>query len=561
MKSRISHHGAVAALATALVVTGLGSSLASTARAASPSLSLTATDAVVGQTIHANAQLSESPGASGEISFEVFGPGDPSCAGPALTPAPGAATVAGEGQYASGDFTPPSAGTYSWSAHYPGDLENDAADSTCAAISTVGKASPSLAGVATSTATVGEAITDSATLAGGFAAGGELFFRAYGPDDPTCGTPKYEERVAVSGDGSYSPPGFAPAPGLYRWTVEYEGDANNERAELTCGAANQSSAVGAIEVTLAAGATGGTVGNPVNATATIGEGGIPAGQITFSAFSPGDANCSGAPAFSSAIDVSGNGTYRSAAFVPSRVGTFRWIVAYSGDAIHTPATVGCGKATSSISQASPSISGNVSRQLRVGTPFRDTATLQGGYAPAGTITFRVYGPVAAGCVKPLFVDTVAVAGNSTVRSDPFVAPRPGRYSFVTSYSGDSRNRGVSEPCDSVGQAVRVRKRAPKVKPRALLMGGRRISLRAHLSGAASPSGVINFSLYRPGDKRCRRKPAFSGGITVKSNGNYLLAEYLATESGTYRLRVGYSGDPRNQRYEGSCGGAPTIRVH
>jgi hypothetical protein len=558
MKMRIFPRDALAGLAGAVIATGLGMLLlAVAAQAASPSLSVTATDAVIGQTINATAQLSESPNASGEISFEVFGPGDPTCEGPGLTVDP-SASVTGEGPYVSGNFTPPSAGAYHWSAHFSGEPEP--ADSICSAISTVVQASPTLEGVATSAVTVGSPITDSATLAGGFGASGELVFRAYGPDDQTCTTLEYEEAVTVSGDGSYSPAGFAPGPGLYRWTVEYQGDANNKPINPVCDAANQSSAVGVIAVTLSASATGGTVGTPVNATATIQEGAIPTGQISFKAFSPGDANCSGAAAFTSAVSVSGNGSYRSAAFVPRRVGTFRWTVGYSGDPNHAPTTAGCGKATSSVSKAGPSIAGKVRRRLTVGTPFRDTATLQGGYSPAGTITFRIYGPVAAGCAKPLFVDTVAVAGNGTFSSDPFVALRPGRYSFVASYSGDAANQGAIEPCDSVGQAARVQKRTPKVKPRALLIGGKRISIRAHLSGAASPSGTINFRLYGPGDKRCMGNPAFSGGITVKSNGNYPLAEYLATESGTYRLSVGYSGDRRNQRYKGSCSGAQTIRV-
>jgi hypothetical protein len=168
--------------------------------------------------------------------------------------------------------------------------------------------------------------------------------------------------------------------------------------------------------------------------------------------------------------------------------------------------------------------------------------------------------VAAGCAKPAFVDTVAVAGNGTFGSDPFVAQRPGRYSFVAGYSGDSANKRATEPCDSAGQVVEVQKRAPKVKPRALLVRGRRMSIRARLSGSFSPSGTITFRLYGPGDKRCRRKPAFSGGVTVKSNGNVPLAQYLAPRSGIYRLSVAYSGDQRNRRYKVGCGGAQAIRV-
>ncbi|HSR94185.1 MAG TPA: hypothetical protein VLK56_04905, partial [Solirubrobacterales bacterium] len=203
---------------------------------------------------------------------------------------------------------------------------------------------------------------------------------------------------------------------------------------------------------------------------------------------------------------------------------------------------------------------DVPQRLTVGTSFQVTATLQGGYSPAGTITFELYRQPTAGCTKPVAVDVVPVTGNGTFGSDPIVAQQPGIYSFGTGYSGDAANQGAADPCDPSGPAVQVYRRTPQVKPRAHLKNGNQISIRAHLSGAASPSGAINFRLYRPGDKQCKRKPAFSGGVSVKSNGSYLLAQYFATKPGVYRLSVGYSGDPRNRQYKPTCRGAQQIRI-
>jgi hypothetical protein len=532
----------------------------STVAKAAPGLTGSASSGVVGNAIHDEVTLTGGFSPGGEVTFSVYGPADTTCATPLETMS---VAVAG-GKTTSDDFVPQQAGGFRWTASYGGDANNEAVSLGCNAggqTSPVAKASPNLAATATSTVVVGNTITDQATLGGGFSPGGQIVFRAYGPGDSTCATaPAYEEAVAVSGNGPYSPAGFAPGAGLYRWTVEYEGDGNNETAGLGCGTDGQGSAVGAIDVTLASGATGGTVGTPVTATATLEEAAIPGGQIVFDAFPPGDVNCSGTAAFSSTIDVTGNGSYRSAAFVPTRVGTFRWTVAYSGDPNHAPAAVACGKAASAIAPAKPAIAGAVPPRIPVGTAFRDAATLRDGYSPGGTVTFHIYGPVKGGCDGPEFVNTVAVNGNGTVNSDPFVALRTGRYSFAVSYSGDAENQAVSEPCDSPGQVVQVVKRAPKVKPRARLVGSRQIAIRAHLSGGVSPSGAITFRLYGPEDKRCRRKPAFSGGVTVKSNGTFPLARYIATKAGVYRLSVGYSGDQRNQRYKGSCGGAQPIRI-
>jgi hypothetical protein len=531
----------------------------STVSKASPALSGTASPAVVGNPIHDAVTVSGGFSPGGEVTFKVFAPTDSGCLTPLAT---STAPISG-GQAASADFAPQQAGLYRWSAEYPGDTNNESVGLGCEAsnqTSTVSKASPALSGTASSVVVVGSPITDTATLSGGFAVVGELVFRAYGPGDPTCANaPSYEASVPVGGPGSYSPPGFSPPTGVYQWTVVYGGDGNNEAVGLGCGTANQSSAVGTVSVTLAASATSGTVGNAVVATATLQEGATPTGQITFKAFPPGDASCSGTPAFSSTVGVSGNGSYSSAAFTPSQVGSYRWTAAYSGDPNHAPATEGCGRAMSDVSAAKPTIVGEIGQGFTVGSPFRVAATLQGGFAPRGKVTFRIYGPPAGDCAKPLAVDTVTVSGNGTVQSDPFVPQQPGHYRFVVGYSGDSANLGAAETCGSPNQMVVAQKRTPKVKPRARL-SGRLISIRARLSGAVSPSGSVTFQLYRPGDKRCQRKPAFGGRIAVRANGSYLLAKYLATKSGTYRLSVGYSGDQRNRRQKGNCSGAQTLRV-
>jgi hypothetical protein len=527
---------------------------------ATPGLTGSASTGFVGSGIHDKATVTGGFSPTGDITFRVYGPADTTCSTPLQTSTSPLASSAAT----SAEFIPEQVGAFRWTASYPGDANNEPASLACNAAnqaSAVAKSKPALAGAATSAPEVGQTITDEVSFTGGFAAAGELVFRAYGPGNTTCASPfVYEETVEVDGNGSYSPPGFAPAAGLYRWTVSYSGDANNEPASLACNAANQASAVATVAVTLTAGATGNTVGEPITSTATIKDGAVPAGQVTFKAFPPSDANCSGAAAFSSVINVGGEGSYRSAAFAPSQVGTFRWTVSYSGDTNHFPAEVGCGKTTSAVTQAKPSITGAVPPQANVGAAFQDAATLQGGYTPGGTITFRIYDPGSEGCAKPAFVNIVTVTGNGTFNSDPFVALRPGRYTFVASYSGDAENQGATEPCESPGQAVEVLKRKPKVKPRALLTKGKQIAIRARLSAASSPTGAITFRLYGPGDKRCKRKPKFGGGVTVKSNGTFPLARYLATRSGVYRLTVGYSGDQRNQRYKASCTSAQPIRV-
>lgn len=648
-----------AALLTTLCLLALPSS------AAASTLGLTASDATIGGTIQATAQLSDAADAAGSISFKVFGPGDPDCQGPALAE-PSATAVSGEGSYPSGTFTPTVVGTYHWSAHFSGDLANAEADAECAALSTVSKATPLLAGsassgvvgnpirdeatlsgahlpsgtvtfavfapgdldcttplatgaaplagdkatasdfvptevgefrwtasypgddnnaaastlcnaagqsstvskatpllvgTATSAPRVGLTITDSVVVSSSFQASGKLVFRAFGPGDPACAQPVAEQELDLVGDGTYVSNPFKPAAaGLYLWTVTYAGDANNLGASTSCGAANQGSAVGTLDVTLVAGAVNSTVGGSLTATATLGNGAIPGGQLTFRAFAPGDTACSGAAAFTSTAAVKGNGSYSSAAFTPGQVGSYRWTVAYSGDVNHAAAATACGAAASTVAKANPTIAGRVGKKLTVGTRFRDTATLAGGFSPGGTITFEIYLPGNRRCDRPNFVNTVTVNGNGSFRSDPFVAKRAGRYRFVARYSGDASNQAATEACSSPEQLAQVRKRTPRLRPRAQLIAAQQISIRANLAGASSPTGVISFRLFAPDDLRCSGRPAFTGSLRVRKNGTFTLAEYIATEPGTYRLGIAYSGDPRNAKTRITCAGTQSITV-
>ncbi len=520
---------------------------ASTVSQATPALSGAATAAAtVGQAITNTVTLSAGFAPTGTLTFRAFGPDDPTCAGPPAFER--VETVSGNVPYAPGvEFKPPP-GLYLWMVAYSGDANNASSELPCGSesqASLVSKATPALTGIATSAATVGQAITNTVTLSAGFAPTGTLTFRAFGPDDPTCaGPPAFERVETVSGNVPYAPEiEFKPPPGLYLWMVTYSGDANNASSELPCGSEGQRSAVGTLPVTLTASATGATVGGSMSAVATLANGAVPGGQLTFKAFPPGDPTCTGAAAFSATVPVAGNRTYGSGPFQPTRVGSYRWTVEYSGDSNHGATGAGCGTAASTVAKAAPSLTGSVGPRLRVGARFRDTAVLAGGFAPTGTVTFRIFAPGDRSCAKPAYVNTVRVAGNGTVRSDPFIANRPGTYRFVATYSGDAANQAATEPCGSSAQLARVQKRKPRLLPRARLFDSQ-ISIRALLAGGASPSGVIRFRLFGPGDRRCARPPAFSGSLRVRSNGRFALAEYIATRPGVYRLALGYSGDAR-----------------
>jgi LPXTG-site transpeptidase (sortase) family protein len=104
----------------------------STVNPAKLKLTTTASGPVtLGNDIMDTAHLSGGVGTlSGTITFDVFAPGDVTCAVP-LTPAPAGAIVKGVGDYTSGGFAAPVAGSYRWIAHYSGGASNDPVSTSC----------------------------------------------------------------------------------------------------------------------------------------------------------------------------------------------------------------------------------------------------------------------------------------------------------------------------------------------------------------------------------------------------------------------------------------------
>jgi hypothetical protein len=146
-----------------------------------------------------------------------------------------------------------SAGRYCWRAVFSGDPAKSvpgSSDATSGECFTVNPVTPTLATTAGDDVTLGNPVTDTATLTGtatqptnpvinltntaGAAAGGTITFKLYGPSDSGCGTLRFTSNpVSVSGDSppAYGPVSFTPTaamgPGNYHWVAEYSGNSPN----------------------------------------------------------------------------------------------------------------------------------------------------------------------------------------------------------------------------------------------------------------------------------------------------------------------------------------------
>ena len=303
---------------------------------------------------------------------------------------------------------------------------------------------PTIVTSAQTPVTVGETITDTATLGGGYNPTGSITFTAY--SDDTCETEVFTDTVSVdSGNGDYVSGAYTTtAAGTIYWIASYSGDDSNTSASGECGDAGESSVVDKEKPTIVTSAqTPVTVGETITDTATLGGGYNPTGSITFTAYS--DDTCE-TEVFTDTVSVdSGNGDYVSGAYTTTAAGTIYWIASYSGDDNNEPASGKCGDTgeASVVDKAQPTLS-----TAPVLLP-NDSATLTGGFGTlAGTISFALYSDEACEGAVLYEENDVAVDGAgtySTSNTDVFITA-DGTYSWEVTYSGDGNNEGAFSTC-------------------------------------------------------------------------------------------------------------------
>ncbi|SFY37328.1 hypothetical protein SAMN02787144_102133 [Streptomyces atratus] len=203
---------------------------------------------------------------------------------------------------------------------------------------------------ATASATLGDPISDTATLSGATSnAGGTITFNLF--DNATCsGTPVYTNSVLVNGNGNYGSGNFTPAvAGTYYWTAGYSGDANNSPSQTSCGDPNETSVISKAAANIA---TEQKFFPQDEATVTSVSGGQPTGTVTFKLFGPSDPTCSGSPVYPAETVnlVGGSASTSNNTFSVDAAndGVYKWLVTYSGDATHDTATSACGTENATI---------------------------------------------------------------------------------------------------------------------------------------------------------------------------------------------------------------------
>jgi photosystem II stability/assembly factor-like uncharacterized protein len=316
----------------------------------------------------------------------------------------------------------------------------------------VAKATPTISTTPSGSVAIGGTVSDEATVSGRVnpQEGASVTFNLFAPADTSCtGVPVFTSTVAYAAaatnvaSGSFTP----TAPGTYRWTAAYTGDANNEAKTSGCG--SETVTVGLATPGLAGQASpGGTAGEAIHDTATLSGAFAPTGTVTFWLYGPEDGTCSGPALAESTATVSGNGSYESAAVSPAIAGEYQWVAEYSGDSNNGPAGTACGEPEQGVTVAKAASATTLAASpnpAASGAKVILTATVSG-YQPGGSVTF-MDGATALGSA-PLgsaVKATLEVAGLSS-----------GSHSLSARYAGDGANlASVSAAVDEVVEAPPV----------------------------------------------------------------------------------------------------------
>src|SRR5262245_35256719 len=452
---------------------------------------------------------------TGTITFTLVGPGGGTVDTETVT-------VNGNGIYTTpAGFTLPATGTvtgtYQWNARYSGDANNNAASDIGADDErvTVSPASPVLVTTASPDVTLPPGppgpvtLSDSADLEGGFNPTGSIVFTLTGP-----GGFSFTQTDTVTGNGTYTASVTLPTTGMvagnYTWTATYSsGDGNNKDAKDQ-GGVTERTVVSPASPTLFTSPGPNTLrqGVTLKDTAFLEEGYHPTGTITFTLLLNGDST----PVFTATVTVNGNGSYTTpTGFTPgTAAGVYQWNAVYSGDAnnntasdvnnVHEQVTVDPPALTLTTTPTPTTVTLGASS-----VTLNDTADLEGGVDPTGTITFMLF---QNGGSTPVFTQTVDVNGNGAYTTSPgFTLPSSGTatgtYQWDASYSGDANNPAASD-VNNVNEQVTVSAASPKLAtvavPPIVRLGANPVTLNdaALLVGGFHPTGTITFTLVAPG---------------------------------------------------------------
>ncbi len=270
---------------------------------------------------------------------------------------------------------------------------------------------------------------------------------------------------------------------------------------------------------------GGAVGTVLNDTATLTGGNAPTGSVTFKLYDPDQTACTGTPRYTYTDSSAPYAT--TPGFTTDKAGTWRWVAEYAGDANNNAVTSGCNDEEVGIGKATPTLTTTPSAGGAVGTVLNDTATLTGGNAPTGSVTFKLYDPDQTSCTgTPRYTYTDSSAPYATTPG--FTTDKAGTWRWVAEYAGDANNNAVTSGCNDEEVSI---------------VNGSAITVTKNVTPDDASEWTITLTL--PGGSQHPVRPVLGDG------GSYTFSELA---SGTYVIEENDSGDYLSSVSCATCSG-------
>ena len=519
---------------------------------------------------------------TGTVTYSFFD--NSSCTGtPTITDPE---TVAGDGSVPHSTSTGPlGVGSYSFSALYSGDGNNDPSGPNCESFTLSAQATSSTTTTVfdqstnaqwSSSELVGASAYDTATVTGvtGVIPTGTVTYSLF--DDANCtNSPTTTDQVTVAGDGSVpnSTPTGALGAGNYSFDAVYSGDTNYLASPASACEPFSVGLLTATTTTAVVEAGGSTPWGDTEVTGASAQdtaiihgvaGTTPTGTVTYKFFT--NTSCADTAASTDIVAVNGDGSVPpSTATAALGGGQYSFDAVYSGDSNYNasqvsscePFTVSPTTSSTSVNVLDMSTSTAWAGTEVTGASAEAASTVSGiaGFTPTGNVTYSFFHNTTCtgGAVS---TDQVSIAGDGTVpNSSPTPALEAGSYSFIAMYAATANYTSSSSACDQFS----VAKDTPAVINTVLEAGGSTPWANDELTGAKAqdsatvngaggitPTGTVDFAFFQ--GSGCTSTPQDEGTFPLGMDSN----PTAALNAGSYSFEATYGGDANYLPSPGAC---------
>ncbi len=301
--------------------------------------------------------------------------------------------------------------------------------------------------VSSQTTLAGSAVTDTVEVTGlageSVTVGASLFGPYPAADKMTCaGPPFWTGSFAAAADGVYlTDPVTLTVPGFYTYREAIAASDFVRAVETPCAAEPETTIVrGKPQIRTQVSAQEAAPGAAITDSVVVTGLGALSATVNVALYGPfptrGEIRCDGTPIATSALPVTGDGTYTSAPTTLTVAGYYTYQESIAATNAFDGTVTPCGDvAETTFVRAKPAVTTVVSDQVvRPGSSISDRIAVTGlGQTPA-TIEVRLFGPFASRAAMdcsgtPLWKGTVAVAGDGEVDSAKVKLNRAGFYTY------------------------------------------------------------------------------------------------------------------------------------